>query len=56
MDELQPRKPTLGCEVIVFVDDGVTVIPVAVLNREFGGEGDSKRNLDDLAGFSAVKK
>lgn len=55
-DELRVGKPERDCEVVAFVDDDVTVIPVDVFNREFGGEGGAKRILDELAGLNALKR
>jgi hypothetical protein len=54
IDEIQIGKPELGCEVVAFVDDDLTVIPINVFNREFGDDG--MRILDELAGLSALKK
>ncbi|NNG22751.1 DUF927 domain-containing protein [Telluria aromaticivorans] len=53
--DIQMGKPELDCEAVAFVADDITVIPVDVFNREFGGEGEATRMLNDLAGLNALK-
>jgi putative DNA primase/helicase len=51
--EILMGKPEVDCEAVAFVDERVTVIPVDVFNREFGG--DATRILNELAGLNALK-